>query len=215
MASDALFHFARIAGPGREWQSVKQGLERDTLPALSRAGGTCWGIWQGLFGLRSNELIMVTCWPPGAFASSVLRAAWSAVDASSALRAALAADVAVVDSADFVATLRPADATPRTRPGLYVFRFFDVRARDVDEIVALSGAAWTTFESSASYASEPQALFRLRDATADAGRMLLLTWYDGFQSWQASRAPHPDALANFQRRAALTGGTVAYATRLA
>ena len=202
MASDALFHFARIAGPGREWQSVKQGLERDTLPALSRAGGTCWGIWQGLFGLRSNELIMVTCWPPGA-------------DASSALRAALAADVAVVDSADFVATLRPADATPRTRPGLYVFRFFDVRAGDVDEIVALSGAAWTTFESSASYASEPQALFRLRDATADAGRMLLLTWYDGFESWQASRAPHPDALANFQRRAALTGGTVAYATRLA
>ena len=45
--------------------------------------------------------------------------------------------------------------------------------------------------------------------------MLLLTWYDGFESWQASRAPHPDALANFQRRAALTGGTVAYATRLA
>ena len=202
MASDALFHFARIAGPGREWQSVKQGLERDTLPALSRAGGTCWGIWQGLFGLRSNELIMVTCWPPDAFASS-------------ALRAALAADVAVVDSADFVATLRPADATPCTRPGLYVFRFFDVRAGDVDEIVALSGAAWTTFESSASYASEPQALFRLSDATADAGRMLLLTWYDGFESWQASRAPYPDALANFQRRAALTGGTVAYATRLA
>jgi len=41
-----------------------------------------------------------------------------------------------------------------------------------------------------------------------------LTWYDGLNSWQASRQPAPEAAQNFRRRAQLTLGTVAYATRL-
>ena len=44
--------------------------------------------------------------------------------------------------------------------------------------------------------------------------MLLVTWYDGFDSWQNSRNPDPAARENFRRRHALTTGTIAYATRL-
>ena len=46
-------------------------------------------------------------------------------------------------------TVRPVNDAPRDRAGLYVFRFFDVMARDIDEFVALSGRAWTTFETAA------------------------------------------------------------------
>jgi hypothetical protein len=43
--------------------------------------------------------------------------------------------------------------------------------------------------------------------------MLFLTWYDGLESWQTSRDPHPAARENFLQRAALTQRTVALATR--
>jgi hypothetical protein len=95
-----------------------------------------------------------------------------------------------------------------------VFRFFDVETRHVEEIVELSRDAWTTFENTAAYASEPLGLFAPADPSADSGRMLLLTWYDGFRSWELSRTPAPEARANFLRRHELTQGTVAYATAL-
>ena len=106
------------------------------------------------------------------------------------------------------------ERSPLTRPGLYVFRFFDVNNADVDEIAQLSREAWTTFESTASYRAEPQGLFCLTRSTAAAGLMLLCTWYDGLESWQVSREPPPEAAENFRRRHALTYGTIAYATRL-
>jgi hypothetical protein len=90
---------------------------------------------------------------------------------------------------------------------------FEVRPEDCDEIVALSSQAWETFEGSDRYASQPRGLFRPRSRLG-AQRMLLVTWYDGFASWETSRTPAPQASENFRRRHALTGGTVAYATRL-
>ncbi len=44
--------------------------------------------------------------------------------------------------------------------------------------------------------------------------MMLLTWYDGLESWQNSRGSSPEAVSNFRRRRALTQGTIAFATRL-
>ena len=44
------------------------------------------------------------------------------------------------------------------------------------------------------------------------GRMLLVTWYDGLESWQRSRQFPPEARDNFLRRRELTGGTLALAT---
>jgi len=42
---------------------------------------------------------------------------------------------------------------------LYVFRFFEVRNADVEEVADLSRQAWETFENSDAYLSEPQGLF--------------------------------------------------------
>ena len=85
---------------------------------------------------------------------------------------------------------------------------------DVDEIAELSRVAWESFEHVDAYSAEPQGLFCQADRSEERGRMLLVTWYDGLNSWQASRNHPAKARENFQRRQQLTNGTVAYATRL-
>lgn len=207
MTLDRLFHWARIQGEGRTYQPLLASLRETTFPAVQRAGGRPWGAWYGLFGLRSNELIVVTSWPLDAAAPELTSAN-------------LPPGANVLEQYDFVPTVRPDIDTPLSRPGLYVFRFFDVHHRDVDEVAALSHEAWTTFENTSHYQAEPQALFAEHDRTRDpddtgpTGTMLLLTWYDGLESWQGSRTPAPEARENFRRRAALTRGTLAIATCL-
>ena len=110
--------------------------------------------------------------------------------------------------------MRPTDREPPTRPGLYVFRFFDVNNADVDEIAKLSFEAWTTFETTDAYRAQPQGLFCQNDRTDVRGIMLLCTWYDGLESWQTSRSPPAEAADNFRRRHQLTFGTIAYAANL-
>lgn len=207
MTLDRLFHWARIQGEGRAYQPLLAGLRETTFPALERAGGHPWGAWYGLFGLRSNELIVVTSWPFAAAPSGLIAEH-------------LPPGAKVLEQYSFVPTVRPETDTPITRPGFYVFRFFDVHHRDVGEVATLSHEAWTTFENTPDYQAEPQALFAERDRTRDEsdgaapGSMLLLTWYDGLESWQRSRVPAPEARENFRRRAELTRGTLAIATRL-
>ncbi len=195
------FQVCRIRASQRGWQPLRAELEERTLPTLAKAGVRPWGLWYGLFGLRSNELVMVTSWPQDAATVSVLTDA-------------LPAGAEVLELYEFVPTVRPVTDDPCTRAGLYVFRFFDVRNEDVEEIAQLSATAWETFEAASTYQSVPQALFCQRDRSSEKGVMLLLTWYDGLNSWQASRQPAPEAAQNFRRRAQLTLGTVAYATRL-
>ena len=189
------FAFLRIRGHERDWQSVCEAIVA-ALPAQR-----VWGTFHGLFGLASNELVAVTVGDDAAVAESVETI--SALDG-----------VEGAASLTLVPTVRPTDSAPRTREGLYVFRFFEVAHRDVEEIAALSAEAWKSFETVDEYRAEPQALFCQRDRSAERGRMLLVTWYDGLNSWQASRQPPAHARENFQRRHALTAGTVAYATRL-
>jgi hypothetical protein len=196
------FAYTRLKGAQRNWQPLFDRLSATTLPALARAGVNRWGAWSGLFGIGSNELILMT-------------SADVAVDHANVLNAHLAAAPGtVVGQHLFEPTVRPEADRALTRPGLYVFRFFDIDNADIDEIARLSLDAWTTFESTCSYQAEAQGLFRLRNRRAASGLMLLCTWYDGLESWQASREPPPEAAANFRRRHDLTRGTIAYATRL-
>lgn len=120
----------------------------------------------------------------------------------------------VVRVLPLVPTVRPQTFVPLTRPGLYVFRLFDVSTDDIDEVARLSAEAWIGFENDAGYAAQPQGLFAPADRTDRRGVMVLLTWYDGLQSWEASRGPSPETVALFRRRRELTTGTIAYATRL-
>lgn len=189
------FAFIRLAGRGRHWQPAYDALSAALTPA------SVWGVFQGLFGVGANELILVTVGTDDVVAASIETV--TGLD-----------PVDSVESLMLVPTVRPTSAEPLTRAGLYVFRFFDVADADVEEIAALSNAAWNTFENTDDYQAQPQALFCQRDRARQRGRMLLLTWYDGLSSWQTSRQPAPEARENFTRRQQLIDGTIAYATRL-
>lgn len=189
------FAFSRLETAGGGWRAAHQALTGDSR---ALGGASLWGAFHGLFGVGSNELIVVTS---GDVAG--------VNDRIEAVRGVASCSTLLLEP-----TVRPTDEAPRTRPGLYVFRFFDVRHADVEEIAALSKTAWETFENVDAYRAEPQALFCQHDRGAERGRMLLCTWYDGLGSWQTSRNPAPEARANFARRATLTASTVAYATRL-
>jgi len=151
-----------------------------------------WGVFTGLFGLAANEVLVV-----------------DTHETDNVQRHPLA-----VESQVWQPTARPIDTTPCNKPGLYVFRRFHVLAAAVDEVVALSDEAWKTFETSAEYATEPQGLFRPPADDDGIVRMMLVTWYDGFHSWEISRNPAPAARKNFSRRRELTLNTYAVATRL-
>jgi hypothetical protein len=195
-----VFHYLRLQAPDRGWQPMADALRARTLPAWQADGVRVWGAWQGLFGVASNELLLV--------------AVSARADIDLALSAGLPDGVRVADRLTLRATARPRRLGTLASEGVYVFRFFEVQTADIDEIVALSREAWQTFERTDRYAARPEGLFRPDDAEVPSGRMLLLTWYDGFASWQASRAPAPDARRNFLRRHQLTAGTIALATRL-
>ena len=190
------YAFTRLLANDRDYGAAHRALREDDDAALGPA--KVWGVFNGLFGVASNELIVVTYGDVD-----------GVHDAVSGLDEVVGARTLLLEP-----TVRPTEDAPRTREGLYVFRFFDVEHRDVDEIAALSFEAWKTFENVEDYRAEPQGLFRQRDTSAAAGRMLLCTWYDGLNSWQASRTPADTARENFRRRHTLTKGTVAYATRL-
>ncbi len=195
------YDYFRLRARARDSGGLLEALEKLTLPAWQSAGIRCWGIWQGLFGVASNELLVM----------AAARGDRLPADA----REALPGDADVLDTLRLASTARPERVAALPAEGVYVFRFFEVDVKDCDEIVELSREAWETFEDTDRYASRPQGLFRPRDQPEGTGRMLLVTWYDGFASWETSRSPAPEARENFRRRHQLTAGTVAYATRLA
>ncbi|MGD8831723.1 MAG: hypothetical protein PVF57_14055 [Pseudomonadales bacterium] len=195
----ATYCYLHLRGPGRDTVALATSLDQ-TRARWQAEGVTVWGVWSGLFGVASNELLVV--------------AATESDAALPAFTGALDPTVRVQDALRLAPTVRPVSTAPCRRSGLYVFRFFDVRTNDVEEVASLSKQAWETFENTSAYAAEPQGLFREVGATRDPGRMLLVTWYDGLESWQTSRRPAPEATANFQRRRSLTLGTLALATTL-
>lgn len=195
--SYALF---RVRAEGRDCAELLPRLRAETVPGWQTVGWHCWGIWQGLLGLPSNELLLM--------------AAAEGDHGLAPLAGYLPTGATATDVLELRATVRPTGVVPVTRDGLYVFRFFAVRPEVCDEIVALSQQAWQTFETSPAYRSEPLGLFRPRRPDPAGDRMLLVTWYDGLGSWERSRLPAAEARAGFRRRHQLTQGTVAYATRL-
>lgn len=192
--------FLHLRGTQRNWQPLKETLDAQVLPNWEAVGVTVWGVWHGLFGVASNELIVM-----------VTGTSETNLDE---ITAPLAGIAEIRRSELLINTVRPVDTQPCEQPGLYVFRFFDVLHKDVDEIVQLSNEAWKSFENVDEYQAEPQGLFCQRDLSDASGTMLLVTWYDGLGSWQTSRRPPDAARDNFRRRHDLTRSTVAIATRL-
>ena len=190
------FIISRVRSTDRHFNALHTEITNDSNATLQPA--SLWGAFHGLFGLGSNELIVVS------------------VGATENVHKNLMSlnSAAGCESLELAPTVRPVTEEPLSREGLYVFRFFDVAHVDVDEIAELSRVAWESFEHVDAYSAEPQGLFCQADRSEERGRMLLVTWYDGLNSWQAARNPPANARENFQRRQQLTNGTVAYATRL-
>jgi hypothetical protein len=201
MTDSGVYVFERVQGAGRTSQDVHETTRSAVQSELDACGGHLWGEFNGLFGVGSNELFVVS-WVPQDTPDGI-SSMWSS-----------APDISVLERHVLVPTVRPLSPQPVSEPGLYVFRFFVVDNASVDEVARLSQEAWTTFEGSSDYRAEPKALFCQVDRDAERGVMLLVTWYDGFGSWETSRHPAPAARENFLRRQELTHGTIAYATRL-
>ncbi len=190
--TEPAYHWLRVRTDGRTWTEEYGELQRADLPGIE-----IWGAFSGLFGIGSNELFLVLRSASGTPSSSLQEVGFE-----------------VVDHHELVPTVRPETFEPLTRDGLYVFRFFDVANDDVEEIARLSNQAWTSFEHSTDYSAEAKALFCQTDRSDPDGAMLLVTWYDGLDSWRASRSSAPEAKENFRRRRELTRRTVAFATQL-
>jgi len=162
---------------------------------ITKANETVWGVWSGLFGLANNELIAITL-----VDDLDLKKPWPD-------------EFEVVDEQLLLATERPNSFSPPSLQGLYVFRSMETESKNIDEIVRLSAQAWETFETTEEYRSQPTGLFKPRNPGA-VSTMWLLTWYDGFKSWEKSRDPHEEAKKAFRERQALLTKTSAIATRL-
>ena len=179
-------------------------LEDDSFKVMARHGGTLWGAWGALFGMASNELVVVTAWP-------------DAASPVATLEDALPDGFRIVASHELAPTVRPTSADPVTRQGLYVHRFFRTREKHMQEIVDLSVEAWKTFATDDAYGTEQIAFFRPRTRASDGdapGEMLLVSWYPDLANWERSRTFPPEALALFRKRAALVDSMLPFAMRL-
>ena len=195
------FAFAEIyctKGDVNPAQHLRQAIKKDKKGNFD--GVEIWGIFSGIFGMSPNELFFVSM----GNVSELEKKITGLDDFYGFPRSVIYLEP----------TVRPTDYAPRDKPGLYVFRFFDVMHKDVNEIASLSKKAWETFETSSEYNAEPQALFCQQDRSEEQGQMLLVTWYDSLASWETSRKPPIEASENFQARSRLTLSTKPYATRL-
>ena len=198
MTLDRLFCYTRIRFSGPGWQHGWPGLRTRLEAGLQNTGASIWGAFSGYFGLATNELVLLTHGHSG-----------------QALPPDVLTHVTLVEQNWLKPTVRPTTVpAPLERPGLYVFRAFTTAPEHVAEMAALSRQAWETFEDPTRYAAEPMALFASVDLTSTTTRMLLLTWYDGFESWEKSRVVTPEARDCFDRRQALTQGALPIATTL-
>lgn len=179
-------------------------LRDDTFLLMGRRGGTVWGVWTALFGMASNELVVVTAWPDDATPLATLDDA-------------VPDGFHVVASYELAPTVRPTSTEPLIRDGIYVHRFFRTREKHMQEIVDLSVEAWKTFATDDRYGTEQLAFFRPRERASDGdspGEMLLISWYPDFANWERSRQSPPEALALFRKRAERVESMLPFAMRL-
>ncbi len=199
----------------RSWPRAIEQVREVAAPAVREAGGSLFGLFLGQIGLGANEAVVLSAWPDeeSSRRSGVLSIA--GVD-----------DVLESDAEQLVATVRPVDPTPPTRPGVYAHRRFEIQEKDWPEFLELSSGAWPDFESA--YDVRVIGFWRSLDVASPRARVELLTFYPTLAHWERSRGPRggargPTADAptpteshrRFGRRHELTEDTCVVTTRLA
>jgi hypothetical protein len=193
-----IYHLFRIRDTStNSIRQITKGLRDHIIPAANGMDLTSYGLFNGHFGLASNECYWLTLG-----------------DRSGAALLPLIESLGwqIEDSMIMLPTVRPLTHGARDREGLYVFRWFRVKSRDVDTIAQLSEQAWVSFEGG--FDTEIQGLFAEQHRSQPECRMLLLTWYKDFSVWQNSRTPPGPAMDRFVARHALTLETLPIATQL-
>ncbi len=170
-------------------------IKETVTPKLQAGNVQIFGLFGGRLGLATNEVYLVT-------SSENVQGDFTA----------LPGDFEIVQQTDLVPTVRPIEHTPREKPGIYVFRWFRVFNRDVDEIAEISSKAWNSFEES--FDCQVQCLFAEPDRTSEIGTMLLVTWYRDLSVWEVSRKAPDEARALFIRRQEMTLKAKPIATQL-
>jgi hypothetical protein len=192
------YHLFRIKDPeSNSLHDLLEQLSRHLMPRLDADNLTHYGFFSGLFGLAGNEIYWIVYGE---------RQTWSASAEIEKL------GLQVVQSIVLSATVRPTVHEPRSRDGLYVFRWFHVKSGDVEHIAELSEQAWVTFEEG--FDTQIQGLFASSNRQEPECSMLLITWYKNFAVWEASRKPSVEARDLFMKRHELTLEATPIATRL-
>lgn len=203
MATPLYFNYATLTTSGNSWRPWGQALREDGVTKLTALGGKLYSIWSPLFGLASNQIVLMTSWSTSDGVVQNVTETLTTLDG-----------IVSVDNHMVVPTVRPTANTPPSKPGLYVHRWFLLEPGHVDEAVELSNTAWETFEQA--FEVEIIGFFRTIEPQTDLAQLMLLNWYPNLAAWEASRnlALAPEARQRFRRRLELSKEMRAIATSL-
>jgi len=194
------FGFVKLRGRGKNWATLSDELKENVFPKFEGTDVSLWGAWYGVFGLGTDELFVVTVSEEGQKLADLKELYRRHAD--------------VVEARLWLPTVRPTGPAPCTKPGLYVFRSYEVVHEHTEKVASLSQEVWKSFEAADYFNAEPQGLFRPVGQGGATGIMTLVTWYDGLSSWQESRKLPPEALEAVKKRREFIRRSVPIATRL-
>jgi hypothetical protein len=185
-----LLHFQLKPAPGRESQAAfVESLRGRGAAAIRAAGGEPLGLFSAQLGWAAGEMALLVRWQD-----------------EPALELPPPAAVAYLRRERLTPTIRPGEGAALAPGGVYVLRWFHVRADATEEFVRLSGEAWPDFETR--FDARVFGLFRAADGQ-DLARFLLITRYGDHGEWERSRDPSTAAMQTFMRRQQLTFWTQA------
>jgi len=190
--------------PGADTRAKFIAHLKTMVPAVKKEGGELLGMFNPQLGWTSLQAAVLVRWPNE---DVVLRDILLRHLAPNAMVAGGKVDV-------LTPALRAAMTDTLSPGGIYVHRWFELEAKDMDRFVELSRQGWPDFETR--FDSRVFGLFTARqrpeEKAAGALRMLLLTRYGSHGVWEESRDPSTTAMGLFMQRRLLTKTTVGSST---
>jgi len=190
--------------PGQDTRAKFVAHLKTMIPQIKKEGGELLGMFNPQLGWSSQQVAVIVRWPNE---DVVLRDILLRHLAPNTFVSGGKVDV-------LKPTLRPAMTDEFKPGGIYVHRWFELAAADMDAFVELSKQGWPDFETR--FDSKVFGLFtaqqRPDEKMAGTLKMLLITRYGGHGVWEESRDPSTAAMGLFAKRRLLTRTTTAAST---
>jgi hypothetical protein len=173
--------------------------------ALAGTHGEVRGVFVAQLGWSNTQAAALVAWPNGE-------------DGREAALAKLAEDrrLASLTVDKLTPTVRPGMTDTPAPGGVYVHRWFHIRAEAMQAFITLSTEGWRDFETR--FDANIFGLFSAErsdeDLAAGVLRLLLITRYGDHGVWETSRDPTSEAMQAFARRQALTRFSIAASSLL-